>query len=146
MGITFTCPNAKSSYVLGKPIVSQVQLQLQFPNMFNLLLVLLNYLLSTITTHYLNATKSFSCHNIMPFGISFTLKVVGLGNGNFTTPFFILVNIMLHKLGAIGAPWNVIPITPHINPVAQGNPLKGSMIPTFVFGVKLCKHVIIRNY
>ncbi len=88
MGITFTCPNAKSSYVLGKTIVSQVQLQLQFPNMFNLLLVFLNYLLPTITTHYLDATNFFSCHNIMPFGISFTLKAARLGNGNFTTPFF----------------------------------------------------------
>ncbi len=103
MGITFTCPNVNSAYVLGKLIVSQVQLQLQFPNMFNLLLVLLNHLLPTIITHYLDATKYFSCHIIMSFDISFTLEVVGLGNGNFTTPFFILVNIMLHKLGAIGA-------------------------------------------
>jgi Na+/melibiose symporter-like transporter len=146
MGITFTCPNSKSLYVLGKPIVSQVQLQLQFPNMFNLLLVLLNYLLPIITTHYLDGTNFFSCHNIMQFGISFTLEVVGLGNGNFTTPLFILVTTMLHKPCAIGAPWNVIPTTPHINPVAQGNPLMGSMISTFVFGAKLCKHVIIRNY
>ncbi len=146
MGITFICPNAKSSYVLGKPIVSQVHLQLQFPNMSNLLLVLLNYLLPIITTQYLDAIKSFSCHNIMPFGISFTLKAARLGNGNFTTPFFILINIMRHKLGAIGAPWNVIPSTPHISPIAQGNPLTGSMRSTFVFDVKLYKHVIIRNY
>jgi hypothetical protein len=118
MGITFTCPNAKSSYVLGKPIVSQVQLELQFPNMFNLFLVLLNYLLPTITTHYLDATRFFSCHNIMPFGISFTLEAHGLGNGNFTTPFFILVDTILHKLSAIGASWNVIPTTPHISLVA----------------------------
>jgi Na+/melibiose symporter-like transporter len=115
--------------------------------MFNLLLVLLNYLLPTIiTTHYLDGTKSFSCHNTMPFGISFSLGVVGLGNGNLIAPFFILVTVTLHKLGAIGAPWNVIPVTPHIKPVAQANPLKGSMISTFVFGVKLCEHVIIKNH
>jgi Na+/melibiose symporter-like transporter len=60
--------------------------------------------------------------------------------------FFMLVNIMLHKLGTIGVPWNVIPTTPHIKLIAQGNPLKGSMISTFVFGVKLYKHVIIRNF
>jgi hypothetical protein len=51
----------------------------------------------------------------MSFGISFTLEVARLGNGNFTTPLFIPINIMLHKLGAIGALWNVIPTTPHIN-------------------------------
>ncbi len=53
---------------------------------------------------------------------------------------------MLHKPSAIGALWNVIPTTPHISLIAQGNPLKGLMISTFVFGVKLYKHVIIRNY
>jgi hypothetical protein len=53
---------------------------------------------------------------------------------------------MPHKLGAIGASWNVILITPHISPIPQRNPLTGSMISTFVFGVKLYKHVIIRNY
>jgi hypothetical protein len=53
---------------------------------------------------------------------------------------------MLHKQGASGALWNVIPTTPHISPIAQGNPLKGLMISAFVFGAKLYKHVIIRNY
>ncbi len=85
--------------------------------MFNLLLVILNYLLPTITTHYLDA-KSFLCHNRMPFGISFTLEATRLGNGNFTAPFFILITTTLHKPGVIGALWNVIPTTPHINPIA----------------------------
>jgi len=111
--------------------------------MFNLLLVILNYLLPTITTHYLDGTKSFLCHNRMPFGISFTLEATELGNGNFIAPFFILITTTLHKLGVIGALWNVIPTPPHISPIAQGNPLKGSMMSTFVFGAKLYKHVIM---
>jgi hypothetical protein len=36
---------------------------------------------------------------------------------------------MLHKLGAIGAPWDVIPITPHISPLHKVIHWRGQWYP-----------------
>jgi hypothetical protein len=35
-------------------------------------------------------------------------------------------------------PWNVIPSTPHISPIAHGNLVVGSSMLIFVHGLKVC--------
>lgn len=51
-------------------------------------------LLAYRLSHWI-ATKSFSCHRIMPFPMSSTFVAFGFGNGSLVDPLLIIVTIIV---------------------------------------------------